>query len=122
MPISLKDLTNRTRTVDVYRSLGASKDLWGKLNAEYFLSPDWNLEKDAEKQAAINSQDIDAIGKANAEFMAAILASWDLLDEDNQPIELDPESIRTQVPASILTDVLTAIGKDRGSVAPSKKR
>jgi len=108
--------------VDVYRSLGASKDLWGKLNAEYFLSPDWNLEKDAEKQAAINSQDIDAIGKANAEFMAAILASWDLLDEDNQPIELDPESIRTQVPASILTDVLTAIGKDRGSVAPSKKR
>jgi hypothetical protein len=122
MPISLSDLKNRTSSVDVYKKLGASRDLWGKLNVEYYLNPDVNLEDDAQRTAALNSQDQQLIAKVNSEHAVAIIASWDLLDEEGHTIDLDAETIRTQVPWNILTDCLTAIGKERASAAPSKKR
>jgi hypothetical protein len=122
MPISLKDLKKRTGTVDVYRKLGASRDLWDKLHVEYYLNPDLNMEDDARRTAALNGGDTELIGKVNSEYAVAIIASWDLLDEEGETIALDAETVRTQVPSNILTDCLTAIGKERASVSPSKKR
>jgi len=80
------------------------------------------MEDDARRTAALNGQDQELIVKVNTEYAVAIIAAWDLLDDDGQPIELEAETVRTQVPSNILTDCLMAIGKERASSAPSKKR
>ena len=119
----LKDLKKRTGSVDVYKKLGASRDLWDKLHVEYYLNPDLNMEDDARRTAALNGQDQDAIVKVNTEYAVAIIAAWDLLDEDGQPIEFER---RDGTHAGALQHphrfCLTAIGKEEGKLCTLKKR
>jgi hypothetical protein len=122
MPISLADLKKRTATVDVYRVLNGPKELYGKLNVEYWLNPDYSLNDDAERDAELKTGDTDIIAHANARQFLKIVVGWDLLDEKGEVYELDESMLVSELPTEILTTIMDAIAKDRKSLSPTKKR
>lgn len=64
---------------------------------------------------ARDRQDIDA---GLLDPLCRLIASWDLTDDDEQPLPITPDAI-ADVPASILFAVLDAIGAD---MAPNRSR
>jgi hypothetical protein len=122
MPISLADLKKRTGRVDVYRALSGPRELWGKLNVEYLLNPDFTIADDLAKQERLLTGGMEAQGQDLADQAALMCVSWDLEDEEGNRVPIDSESIRDIVPLNILTDILNACAKDRTNLSPTKKR
>lgn len=49
---------------------------------------------------------------AIVDSMLKLLVSWDLTDDDEQPIPLDEDALR-KVPSHIFTGIMQAVGKDQ---------
>lgn len=122
MPIKLNDLQARTGDVDVYRMINGPKELWGKLNVTFLLNPQYTLEDDAQRSLDLQSDDPEVVAEANAQHAVRAIVDWDLLGDDDKKIPVEADHIRTMVPTNVLTDIITAIGKARSKVGPTKKR
>jgi hypothetical protein len=124
MPISLSDLRRRTATVDVYRTLNrpGDRELWGKLNVEYLLNPDYSLMDDAAYNLVEKGGDPEQLAQEAAKKFVAVVVKTDIEDEDGQPLAIDADTVSRELPVNIITDILNACAKDRNSLTPTKKR
>lgn len=115
MPIKLKDLKNKTATVDVYATLG-KEELAGDLLVTYRLV-DAPSSVQAEGYKLMRGDDVDALLEFGAEAVATQMVSWDLLGDDGKPMPITVEVLKNEVPNSLITDIARAIAIDR---TPSK--
>lgn len=107
MPISAKELNERTAFVTLYD---------GDLTVHYRIVEEHTLDEDAALAELAKK------GKSSASVAIVIdrclsyITSWDLLDkpekDGGKPIPLTKEGLKG-VPADILTDILAAIRADR---------
>ncbi len=106
MPIKLADLAKQTKTVTVAFE-GAEEPLTVTYRPR-FLTP---ARQVAFEEAARAGRHTELL----TEGIVGLVAEWDLLSDDGQPVALTAEGL-ADVPLEVLSVVVEAIGRD---VAPS---
>jgi len=100
MGIKLADLTRDTRTIAV--PVGEET-----LNVTY--QPSWLTPETEEKLHKLGES--GRAGQSLVSFLLPCLVSWDLLDDDGQPLPLADKTLR-KLPIKLLSQIVQAVGED----------
>jgi len=111
MPIKISDLAAKVRHLTVDLGEGDQLTISYKPNALTL----------ADEQALVDAQADGTATAKVADQLCKLLVLWDVVDEDDTPLPITPETMDT-LPGAVLASVLTAIREDQSPNARNGRR